>query len=108
MSTTELIVQTIPADSVERLDVVVATSADPTGGAIEWQLTAPGGDPVPDGWVPGAWVIDSWDPLRKRATATSPLVAQLGVADGERYDVWVRWAVDDEEPRRRAGRLRVG
>lgn len=94
------------ATSVEKLRATVTTSADPTAGAVEWQLTTVGAQPT-GSWVAGAW---SGSYANGQATAVSPLVvAGLGATTG-RYHVWVRFTPlgSSETPQRIAGVLVVG
>lgn len=94
--------------TVEKLRATVYTTADPTGGAVEWQLTAVGSKPASDGWDAGAW-DGSYNADNDRATAVSPLVvATLGATTGARYTVWIRWTAGAETPERIAGELLMG
>jgi hypothetical protein len=89
------------AASVESLSAVITTSADPTAGAVTWQATAVGSQPV------GTWVAGSWSGYAAPyATTVSPLLAALGLTTGT-WRLWVRWTVGSETPIRIAGDLRI-
>jgi hypothetical protein len=90
------------AASVESLSAVITTSADPTAGAVSWQATAVGSQPV------GTWVAGSWSGsyASGEATTVSPLLAALGLTTGT-WRLWVRWSVGSETPIRIAGDLRI-
>lgn len=94
--------------SVEKLRATVYSTADPTGGAVEWQLTAIGAVPATGAaWKAGTW--GTWDAADQTATTVSPpVVATLGATAGSRYRVWVRWTAAGETPERIAGELVVG
>lgn len=91
--------------SKEKLRAVVETSADPTGGTVNWALAAVGSDPSFAN--AGEW---SGSYAAGEATTLSPLISGTGnggtitVADGQ-WDVWVQFTVGSEVIVRRAGRL---
>lgn len=94
---------TIESTTSERLRVPIISSADPTGAAVEFQLST-GRRSDPDGtWVAGSW-LGSWDSVSGRVTALTPLIGDLetmAVVEGETYDLFVRWTADTETPVKR-------
>jgi len=99
---------TIDSSTAERVPVTIATSADPTGGDVEFSLTT-GASPTV--WVAGTW-DGSWNATTGRVSALSPLVGDGqdldtdtdGVSD---WSLWVRWTVGTEVPVRLATKIRV-
>lgn len=80
---------TLYAATLERLEVPVRTTADPTLTSPDWSLTAL------NATAPGAFAAGSWSGtwINGRATAVSPTIGaagQLVVASGSSYRVWLR------------------
>ena len=93
--------------TTEFLRARVRTTADPTSGAVKWQLTTVG-EPPSGTWVAGAWVSSSWSATDLEATTTSPdVVSSLGATTGNTYDVYIQWVVGSETPEHYAGRLEM-
>jgi hypothetical protein len=99
----------IESTTSERLIIPVTTTEDPTAAVPEFQLTTGDrGDPTGT-WEPGTWG-SAWDPDNGRIDAESPTVGAAGVlviAQGERYDLWIRWTVTGESPVKRVATLNV-
>jgi len=79
---------TLHAATLERLEVPIRTTNDPTATPPDWSLTAPGAT------APGSWTAGSWSGTWTggRATAVSPTIGasgQLVISSGT-FRVWLR------------------
>jgi hypothetical protein len=86
--------------------VEITTTADPTGGVIEFAV---GTGTDPSAWVAGSWA-SGWDSTTGKATALTPLLGTgqaLAVAGGTPYKLWARWHVGTEVPVKVASVLQV-
>jgi hypothetical protein len=95
--------------TVERLEVELVSRTDPTGSDVEFSFT--GAAAVdPGAWVVGAWA-GPWDARNGRVKALTPTVgaasAQIELAEGFTYRVWVRWTSGAEVPVKAAGFVTV-
>lgn len=96
----------IESATSEKLQVVITTVSDPTGGVVEFAV-GEGSDPT--GWVAGTW-SGTWDTTTGRAVAITPLLGAsqpLAITGGTVVRLWVRWHVGTEVPVRVATTLRV-
>jgi hypothetical protein len=97
---------TLHAATLERIEVPIRTTADPTATAPDWSLTAP------NATAPGSWTAGSWNGTwaNGRATAVSPTIGaagQLVVASGANYRAWVRVTAGGEVAVWPVGAVRV-
>jgi hypothetical protein len=88
---------TIESTTSQRLQVIVTTTNDPTGGVIDYALILTG---EPTTWVAGSWV-GAWDSTTGKAPAVTPTVgvgAALPVTGGQDYRLYTRWRLTGETP----------
>ena len=81
--------------SAEPLRVVLQTRSDPTGAAVEFQVSS-GARSSPSGvWVAGSW-DGTWSNKTGRVAALSPTIGAAGslvVVEGTDYLLWIRYSV---------------
>lgn len=93
----------------EKLEVVVAADADPTGATVEFALMAGVTEPDADDWNAGEWVSGSWSSTRETAKAQTPTIGTGGTlvpSEGVTYGLWWRVTTATERPVRRCATLR--
>lgn len=97
---------TIESTTIERLQVEVTTSSDPTGNPPEFAVST---SSEPGAFANGSWV-GSWNTTTGKIMAQTPLLGagqSLDVADGSTYRLYARWTVGDQTPTTVASILQV-
>lgn len=88
----------VPYSTAESVSAVIETVTDPTGNAVEFQLTAGYAPPAGSGWTAGTWST-SWDSASARATAVSPNIGSdqaLALTQGKTFKLWIKFTSGDD------------
>lgn len=91
----------------ESLEVDITTDADPTATAPQFGISPAGGTQPSSAWVQGQWTT-SWSD--GKTTARTPLLgpaAQLVIASGASYLLWIRVTLGGEVAVWPVGSIRV-
>jgi len=84
----------IESASAEPLEVTVTAKTDPTGSAVEFQVSSTTVTTPAGSWTAGSW-DSSWDATTRKATALTPTIGAAGsliIVEGQTYQLWVRFA----------------
>lgn len=86
---------TLPADTIEQIEVTIQTTADPTGSP---PLFSVGQDQDFGTPVAGAW-LEAWDGSG-RILALTPLIGRAQALDIDRgvYRLYAQWTVGSQRP----------
>ena len=79
--------------SVEKLTVTIRSDTDPTGSAVEFEMTAASATSPTGSWTAGTWDT-TWNATTLRVGSLTPAIGGAGFAltEGERYRLWVRFS----------------
>ena len=96
---------TMESASSEQFDIPIRSEDDPTGAAVEFELTLTTVTSPTGSWTAGTWP-GTWDSGSKRVTARTPTIGPAGlvVAEGSSYWLWIRYSSTVIE---KAGRIGV-
>lgn len=99
--------RTIESTTAHYIGVYVHTTSDPTGGNVDFALTATTTQPT--SWQTGTW-SGTFDATTGRVLALTPLTGAsqtLDVTPDTDYDLWARWTVGAETPVQHVDKIRV-
>lgn len=85
---------TIESASAEALAITCTAPADPTGAAVEFEITSNDATSPAGSWSAGSWE-SSWDSTTKKATAHTPTIGAAGtltITEGSYHRLWVRYS----------------
>ena len=94
--------------TTEIMEVPIVSRLDPTGGAVEFQMTAHNVTSPTGSWTAGSW-NGSWNSTTGKVTALSPIIGSgsFALTEGTLYKLWVRWTIGSENPTVLAGVIRA-
>ena len=84
----------IESTTAEKVEVFVDTPEDPTGAAVEYEITLDTVASPTGSWSAGSWE-STWDSTTERATTWTPTIGASGtltVVEGNTYTLWVRFS----------------
>jgi hypothetical protein len=86
----------IESGSAEPVLSICEAPTDPTGQAVEFQMTDCDATTPTGSWTAGSWHADyPWNPTVREAGAQSPTIGAAGdlvATEGNIYNLWVRYS----------------